>query len=98
MLVIGFPEFSIHTGRRSLWPWPYMWFGVDRFVAERAEGGFSGMLGRLEEADPPLIIVARKWSGPLRRRFHDWARSRYRLEERFFYPHTKRPLRIYRQR
>ncbi|MFP6610549.1 MAG: hypothetical protein VCB80_10285 [Deltaproteobacteria bacterium] len=98
VLVIGFPEFSIHTGRRSLWPWPYMWFGVDRFVAERAEGGFSGMLGRLEEADPPLIIVARKWSGPLRRRFHDWARNRYRLEERFFYPHTKRPLRIYRRR
>ena len=26
VVVIGVPEFSIHTGRLSVWPWPYMWF------------------------------------------------------------------------
>ncbi len=98
VLVLGLPEFSIHTGRPSLWRWPYMWFGVDRFVADRTAGGFAGMLSGLERADPVLMLVARRWSGPLRRQFHEWATQRYRLEERFFYPHTKRPIRIYRRR
>lgn len=98
VLVLGFPEFSIHTGRASLWRWPYMWFGVDRFVAARTEGGFTAMLAGLERDDPALMMVARRWSGPLRRQFHEWARERYRLEERFFYPHTKRPIKVYRRR
>jgi len=95
--VVSCPEFLIHTGRHSVLPWPYMWFGVDRFAASRTEGGFAGILRTLSAADPQLMIVCRRWGGPLRRRFDEWARGRYRREAVRFYPHTKRPMVVYRR-
>lgn len=93
--VVSCPEFLVHTGRHSALPWPYMWFGVDRFAASHTVGGFDGVLDRLATADPKLMIVCRRWSGDLRRRFEDWARNRYRRQVVRFYPHTKRPMVLY---
>jgi hypothetical protein len=93
--VVSCPEFLIHTGRHSALPWPYMWFGVDRFAASHTEGGFEGVLQQLASADPKLMIVCRRWSGDLRRRFEEWARDRYRRRVVRFYPHTKRPMVVY---
>jgi hypothetical protein len=95
--VVSCPEFLIHTGRQSVLPWPYMWFGVDRFAASHTEGGFEGVLQRLSDADPRLMIVCRRWGGDLRRRFEEWAEDRYRREVVRFYPHTKRPMIVYRR-
>ena len=93
--VVSCPEFLIHTGRHSVLPWPYMWFGVDRFAAAHTEGGFERILQRLTEADPKLMIVCRRWNGDLRRRFEEWARHRYQRRTVRFYPHTKRPMVVY---
>lgn len=95
--VVSCPEFLIHTGRHSVLPWPYMWFGVDRFAASRTEGGFAGILRRLSDADPQLMIICRRWGGSLRRSFDQWAQGRYRRELIRFYPHTKRAMVVYRR-
>jgi hypothetical protein len=95
--VVSCPEFLIHTDRHSALPWPYMWFGVDRFAASHTEGGFEGVLQTLSAADPKLMIVCRRWGGDLRRRFEEWATNRYRRDVVRFYPHTKRPMVVYRR-
>lgn len=95
--VVGCPEFLIHTGRHSVLPWPYMWFGVDRFAASQTEGGFAGILRKLSATDPQIMIVCRRWGGALRKSFDEWARGRYRREPIRFYPHTKRPMLVYRR-
>jgi len=96
--VVSCPEFLIHTGRHSVLPWPYMWFGVDEFAASHTEGGFDEILRTLAAHDPKLMIVCRRWSGDLRRRFEEWARGRYDRQIVRFYPHTKRPMTVYRRR
>ena len=98
VLVVSLPEFLIHTGRHSVWPWPYLWFGVDRYAAEHTEGGFAGMLSELERSDPALLLICRRWNGPLRRRFDAWALPRYTRQRVWFYPHTVRPMNVYRRR
>jgi hypothetical protein len=30
VVAVSVPEFLLHTDRKSRWPWPYLWFGVDR--------------------------------------------------------------------
>lgn len=96
--VVSCPEFLIHTRRHSVLPWPYMWFGVDRFAAGGTEEGFRNILLRLERADPALMLVCRRWNGALRRQFEQWAAARYTREEVHSYPHTKRPMVVYRRR
>jgi hypothetical protein len=96
VLVVSLPEFLIHTGRRSIWKWPYLWFGVDRFAAEHTEGGFDGLLGALDAEPPALILIARRWQGPLRERFDQWAVTRYTRSQRRTYAHTARPIQVYR--
>jgi hypothetical protein len=98
VLVVSYPEFLIHTGRHSVWPWPYLWFGVDRFAARTTAGGFDALLAGLDRDPPKRMIVARRWAGPLRRAFEQWARSRYSREEIYHWPHTVRPIVIYRLR
>jgi len=88
VVVIGTPEFSIHTGRLSVWPWPYMWFGVDRFAAAKSEGGFTGMLERLDERRPGLILVARSWHSSLRSQFECWLAPRYKHTRLSYWPHV----------
>jgi hypothetical protein len=95
--VVSCPEFLIHTARHSVLPWPYMWFGVDQFAAAHTAGGFDGILRRLSDSDPRLMIVCRRWGGDLRQRFEEWARDRYERRIVRFYPHTKRPMVIYRR-
>ena len=96
VLVISLPEFMIHTGRRSVWKWPYMWFGVDRFAAELTPGGFDAMLAELSRRPPGLILIARRWQGPLREQFDAWAAARYRRTRVREHPHTVRPINVYR--
>ena len=96
ILVVSLPELSIHTHRRSVWKWPYMWFGVDAFAASKTPGGFDAILGELEADPPVLMIVARRWRGPLRQRFEQWARTRYDRQRVHQYPHTVRPINVYR--
>lgn len=96
ILVVSLPELSIHTGRRSVWKWPYMWFGVDGFAASTTRGGFDAILGELEADPPALMVVARRWRGPLRQRFEQWARRRYQRQQVHQYPHTIRPINVYR--
>jgi hypothetical protein len=98
VVAVSLPEFLIHTGRRSRWPWPYMWFGVDRFAAQHTPGGFDAILGDLERDPPRLILVARRWAGPLRKRFAAWASARYDRTITRIYPHTTRPIIVYRLR
>jgi hypothetical protein len=98
VLVVSLPEFLIHTGRHSIWRWPYLWFGVDRYAAEHTEGGFDEMLASLERSDPPLMIVCRRWNGPLRKHFDAWAAPRYTRERMWYWPHTVRPMNVYRRR
>jgi hypothetical protein len=95
--VVSCPEFLVHTGRHNVLPWPYMWFGVDRFAAAHTPGGFERILEQLADADPKLMLVCRRWNGDLRRRFDEWARERYERRAVQFYPHTKRPMTIYRR-
>jgi hypothetical protein len=95
--VVSCPEFLIHTGRHSVLPWPYMWFGVDRFAAAHTAGGFEQILRQLADRDPKIMIVCRRWNGDLRRRFEEWARPRYERRAVRFYPHTKRPMMVYRR-
>jgi hypothetical protein len=95
--VVSCPEFLVHTGRHSVLPWPYMWFGVDRFAAEHTDGGFEQILQHLTDADPKLMLVCRRWNGDLRRRFEEWARHRYQRRSVRYYPHTKRPMMVYRR-
>ncbi len=96
ILVVSLPELNIHTGRRSVWKWPYMWFGVDAFAASTTPGGFDAILGELEADPPALMVVARRWRGPLRQRFEQWARTRYDVQRVHQYPHTVRPINVYR--
>ncbi len=98
VLVISLPEFLIHTARHSIWKWPYLWFGVDRFAAEHTPGGFDAMLEGLNARPPALILIARRWQGPLRDRFEQWAATRYTRSEYRIYAHTFRPIRVYRLR
>jgi len=98
VLVVSLPEFLIHTGRRSVWMWPYLWFGVDHFADAHTPGGFDRLLADLEADPPPLMLVARRWSGPLRQRFDRWAAGHYTRERIRFYPHTVRPINVYRLR
>ncbi len=97
VFVVSAPEFLIHTGRHNVLPWPYMWFGVDRFAAEFSAGGFDGVIARLEQADPRLMIVCRRWAGPLRKRFEEWAAARYTRDSVAIYPHVSRPMAVYRR-
>jgi hypothetical protein len=98
VLTVGYPELLIHTGRHSVWRWPYMWFGVDRFAAQSAGGNFDSTLAELDRHPPRLMVVARRWSGPLRRAFEVWASERYTRTELRQYPHTVRPIVVYRRR
>jgi len=98
VFVVSAPEFLIHTGRHSVLRWPYMWFGVDRYAAAATEGGFEGLLTQLAEADPKLMIVCRRWNGPLRKRFEVWAADRYTREPVAIYPHIARPMLVYRRK
>lgn len=97
VLTVGYPELLIHTGRHSAWLWPYMWFGVDRFASQSTEGGFDAILRSLDDSPPTMMIVARRWSGPLRNRFEQWAQERYTRSEVQQYPHTVRPIFVYRR-
>lgn len=96
--VVSCPEFLVLTHRHSVLRWPYMWFGVDRFAADATAGGFDGILAQLEAANPRLMLVCRRWNGDLRRRFEQWARQRYTSEQVALYPHTRRPMVVYRKR
>ncbi|MFP6626050.1 MAG: hypothetical protein VCA74_03190 [Deltaproteobacteria bacterium] len=96
VLVVSLPEFLIHQQRRSRWPWPYLWFGVDRFADQHSPGGFKALLKGLEADPPGLMLVARRWSGEHRKDFETWARTRYRRQRVYFYPHTRRPINVYR--
>ncbi|HYB98314.1 MAG TPA: hypothetical protein VEC57_04190 [Candidatus Limnocylindrales bacterium] len=95
---VSVPEFFLHTGRRNGWMWPYLWFGVDAFAAAHTAGGFEGILRDLEASDPPMILLGRHWTGPLRARFEEWAAARYEVSEVKIFPHTQRPMRVYRRR
>ncbi len=95
VVAIGVPEFLILSGRRNAWHWPYMWFGVDRFAASRYPDGFDGLLAELERVDPKMILFARRWHGPLRQRFDDWADERYRIRLQPLWPHDH--MRVYRR-
>ncbi len=97
VVAISVPEFLIHSGKPNGWKWPYLWFGVDRFAADRHEGGFEGILAQLAELDPALILIARRWDGPLRERFEQWASSRYSRSTRKAYPHNRKGISVYRR-
>jgi hypothetical protein len=97
VFVVSAPEFLIHTGRHNALPWPYMWFGVDRFAASSTSDGFDAVLRQLEETDPRLMIVCRRWGGPLRKSFEAWASLRYTREAVALYPHVARPMAVYRR-
>ena len=96
LVVVSVPEILIHLERRNGWKWPYMWFGVDQFAAEHTEGGFGGILADLEAKDPKLILVARRWFGPLRRHFDNWARHRYDRTIEAVFPHAE--IHVYRRK
>ena len=98
VIAVSLPEFLIHTRRTSRWPWPYLWFGVDRFAAHRTPGGFPAILADLERDPPALILLARRWAGPLRKAFSTWADERYDRSLVRIYPHTIRPIIVYRLR
>ena len=95
---VSVPEFFLHTSRRNGWKWPYLWFGVDEFASAHQAGGFEGILGDLEADPPAMMLVARLWAGPQRARFEEWAASRYDVSAVRIFPHTRRPLRVYRLR
>ena len=97
VLVVSLPEFELHTGFHSVWPWPYLWFGVDRFASDHSNGGFDSLLAGLDSNKPDLMLVARRWSGPLRARFENWASTRYSRRRLYFFPHTRRPINVYRR-
>ena len=97
VVAISVPEFLLHTGRRNGWKWPYMWFGVDRFAADETPGRFGGVLADLEDLDPPLILVARRWNGPLRKQFNRWAARRYERTDVKIFPHKNPPIAVYRR-
>jgi hypothetical protein len=98
VIAVSVPEFLLHTDRKSRWPWPYLWFGVDRFAARRRPGGFEAILEDLDRDPPALILVARHWAGPLRRRFTEWVERRYDRSVVRIYPHVARPIVVYRLR
>ena len=98
VLTVSLPEFLLHTDRRSVWPWPYMWFGVDTFAAESVDGGFAGILNRLEREPPQLMLIARRWSGANRQSFEQWAAKRYDKRRVQIYPHTDKPISVYELR
>ncbi len=98
ILVIGAPEVLIHSGRHNAWPWLYMWFGVDAFAAAKQPGGFDALLASLEPRLPARIFLARRWRGPYRQRFEQWAAQRYERHRVEVFPHTTRPLLVFERR
>jgi hypothetical protein len=98
VVAVSLPEFLVHTGRTSRWPWPYMWFDVDRFAARHTPGGFDAILADLERDPPRLILIARRWAGPLRAKFNRWLAERYTRSIVRIYPHEARPILVYRLR
>ncbi|RMF25038.1 MAG: hypothetical protein D6760_01920 [Deltaproteobacteria bacterium] len=95
IVAIGVPELLIHSGRHSIWPWPYMWFGVDRFAADHTPGGFPAMLASLDAQRPERIFLARRWHSEYRSQFERWAASRYRRRRAAVFPHVARPIIVY---
>jgi hypothetical protein len=98
VLTVSYPELLIHTGRHSVWTWPYMWFGVDQFAGATADNGFESILAQLDQHPPQVMVVARRWAGPLRRSFERWAAPRYTRTQMRQYPHTVRPIAVYRRK
>lgn len=92
---VSVPEFFLHSGRRNGWKWPYLWFGVDDFAADRHPAGFRGILEDLEANPPAMILVARLWAGPQRALFEVWAAGLYDVRTERVFPHLRRPLRVY---
>jgi len=95
VIAVGVPELLLHLDRRNGWKWPYMWFGVDAFAAAQS-GGMDALLADLDKDPPRLMVIGRRWHGPLRRDFDAWAGSRYSRQSVSIFPHTKRPLQVYR--
>jgi hypothetical protein len=98
VIAVSVPEFLVHTDRTSRWPWPYMWFDVDRFAARHTPGGFDAILRALEHDPPRLVLIARRWAGPLRAKFNRWLAARYTREVVRIYPHEARAILVYRLR
>ncbi len=96
VVAISMPEFLIHNDRRSQWKWPFMFNGVDRFAAKEY-GGFKGMLAELEQLDPQLIMLGRRWLGVGRNHFERWAAERYERREHKFLPYS-RPIVEFRRK
>lgn len=94
VIAIGAPEVLLHSGRGRDWPWPYFWFGVDEFAANRS-GGFDRMIYEIEELDPALILIARRWQGRYRKAFNRWAPSRYTRSTVTLFPHTSPPIEVW---
>ncbi len=97
VVAIGAPEILLHAGRGRDWPWPYFWFGVDAFAARR-EGGFPAVLNDLERLRPEMIVIARRWKGPYREMFREWASRRYDREQFAFFPHLANPCEVWRRK
>jgi len=95
VIAVGVPELLLHLDRRNGWKWPYMWFGVDAFAAAES-GGMDALLADLANDPPRLMVIGRRWHGPLRRDFDAWAGSRYSRQSVSIFPHAKRPLQVYR--
>lgn len=96
IVAISAPAVLVHLDRRSAWRWPYMWSGVDRFAAAHTPGGEQGVIDELTRIDPAVIVVARRWQGPLRQRFERWAAARYSRTRHYFYPDAT-PVVVYRR-
>jgi len=96
IVAISAPAVLVHLNRRSAWKWPYMWSGVDRFAAAHTPGGEQGVVDELARIDPAVIVVARRWQGPLRQRFERWAAERYSRTRYYFYPDAT-PVVVYRR-
>jgi len=56
----------------------------------------AALLADLDKDPPRLMVIGRRWHGPLRRDFDAWAESRYSRQSVSIFPHTKRPLQVYR--
>ncbi|MFT4571706.1 MAG: hypothetical protein ACI8TX_001626 [Hyphomicrobiaceae bacterium] len=97
IVAIGAPEILLHSERGRDWPWPYFWFGVDRFAADQS-GGFKAMLDELEALNPAMIVIARRWQGRYHDDFEVWAKQRYERSTFRVFPHTKSPCQVWLRR